>query len=264
MNVGQCSSNSVEFIQETLYINNATLTDDHSMSVAEREAGVVSDGEYMGGEKARSDFNFAKINQPVETIAHWVAATRQALSDEPMLMSYVQGRLIYGVKLAEDDQILNGTGVGGQFQGFMTHPGVQVAGAPAGADTVIDHIRRALTLARLAEYPVNAIILNPTDWAAIELVQGANGQYVYGNPNGSEPTTLWRIPVVESTAMDANNFLLGAFDMGASLWDREQATVRISEHHARYFVQNLIAILAEERITMTVYRPQAFVRGTFA
>lgn len=264
MSVGTTTSNAVEFIQETLFLNNATPTDDHGMSVATRELGVVSDDEYIGGEKARSEFSFEKISQPVETIAHWVPATRQALSDEPMLMSYVQDRLLYGVKLAEDTQILGGTGTGGQFLGFGNHPGVQNAGAPAGGITVIDHIRNALTLARTAQYIPDAIILNPVDWAAIELVAGANGQYVYGNPNGSEPTTLWRIPVVETTACPANNFLLGSFRMGASLWDREQATVRISEHHARYFVQNLIAILAEERLTMTIYRPQAFVRGTFA
>jgi HK97 family phage major capsid protein len=63
--------------------------------------------------------------------------------------------------------------------------------------------------------------------------------------------------------MQENNYLLGAFGLGAQVWDREDANIRVSEHHADYFIRNQIAILAEERLTQTIYRPEAFVKGTF-
>jgi HK97 family phage major capsid protein len=63
--------------------------------------------------------------------------------------------------------------------------------------------------------------------------------------------------------MHEGEFLTGAFGLGAQIWDREQANVRISEHHADYFTKNMLAILAEERIALTVYRPESFVKGVF-
>jgi HK97 family phage major capsid protein len=56
---------------------------------------------------------------------------------------------------------------------------------------------------------------------------------------------------------------VGAFGLGAQLWDREQANIRVSEHHADYFARNMLAILAEERLAITTYRPESFVKGVF-
>ena len=52
--------------------------------------------------------------------------------------------------------------------------------------------------------------------------------------------------------------------MGAMLlWDREDANVEISREHADFFTRNLAAILCEERLAVTVRRPEAFVYGQF-
>jgi HK97 family phage major capsid protein len=56
-------------------------------------------------------------------------------------------------------------------------------------------------------------------------------------------------------------FIVGAFRLGASVWDRQDATIEISREHANFFTQNLIAILCEERTALTVFRPLAFVSG---
>jgi len=73
---------------------------------------------------------------------------------------------------------------------------------------------------------------------------------------------LWRVPVVESTVITENQFLVGAFGLGAKIWDRQQATIRVSEHHEDFFTRNAVAILCEMRLALTVYRPSAFVLGT--
>jgi HK97 family phage major capsid protein len=72
------------------------------------------------------------------------------------------------------------------------------------------------------------------------------------------------VPVVESDSITEGYFLVGAFRLGAQIWDREGVSIRVSEHHASYFIQNLVAILAEERFALTVYRPEAFVYGAFS
>ena len=46
----------------------------------------------------------------VITIAHWIPASRQVLDDAPMLQSYINVRMTYGLKLEEEDELLNGDG----------------------------------------------------------------------------------------------------------------------------------------------------------
>jgi len=213
--------------------------------------------------KEKSNITFELKTVPVRTLAHFMVASRQVLDDANMLRSYIDNRLRYGLALEEDKQILYVTGSGGDLEGLMVNSGVQDAGDVASGDTVLDHIRKAITLARLAEYPVTAIMINPADWSNIELQKGTDGHYIWVTvPNGGEPR-LWRVPVVETTAIDAGDFLLGNFTMGAQLWDRQQSVIRVSESHEDLFVKNGVVILGEERVALTTYRPQAFVKGSF-
>ena len=255
MTVGTTDSNAIEFMCEDVFTNNAAP---QFLAAANQEP-----AKFELVAKAKSDITFELKTVPVRTLAHFMVASRQVLDDANMLRSYIDNRLRYGLALEEDKQILYGTGTGGDLEGLMVNAGVQNAGDVATGDTVLDHIRKAITLARLAEYPVTAIMINPTDWSNIELQKGDDGHYIWVTvPMGGEPR-LWRVPVVETTAIDAGTFLLGNFTMGAQLWDRQQSTIRVSESHEDLFVKNGVVILGEERIALTTYRPQAFVKGTF-
>ena len=255
MTVGTTDSNAIEFMCEDVFTNNA------EPQFAAAGNGLPDRFELVA--KAKSNITFELKTVPVRTLAHYMVASRQVLDDANMLRSYIDGRLRYGLALEEDKQILYGTGTGGDLEGLFVNAGVQDAGGIASGDTVLDHIRKAIKLARLAEYPVTAIMLNPTDWADIELEKGTDGHYIWTTvPNGGE-TRLWRVPVVETTAVDAGTFLLGNFTLGAQLWDRQQSVIRVSESHQDLFVKNGVVILGEERIALTTYRPQAFVKGVF-
>jgi HK97 family phage major capsid protein len=61
--------------------------------------------------------------------------------------------------------------------------------------------------------------------------------------------------------MADGEFLVGNFAAGAMGWDRQQTTVGIAEQHEDFYVRNMVAILAEKRIALTVFRPDAFVKG---
>lgn len=245
---GTTTSNLVEFVREKTFTSAAAV-------VAESKEGTEV-------AKPESAIEFEKAEAPVVTIAHWVPVTRQIIADAPALADYINTRLIYGLKLEEEDELLNGDGTSGHIDGLLNQAqSLNVTLDPT--DTAIDIIRKAILQARLAEYPVTGIVLNPSDWAKIELQKDEQGRYLWVTvPEGGVPR-LWRVPVVETAAMPEGYFLVGAFSLGAQLWDREQVTVRVSEHHSDFFIKNLVAILCEERIALAVYRPNAFVTGTF-
>lgn len=245
LNVQETESNAIEYVEETGFTNNAA-------PVAE------------GNLKPTSNLTFDVRTASVKTIAHWIPATRQILDDAAQLRNYIDNRLTYGLKLVEETQILYGDGTGENLQGIMTNPNIQRNDTMAAGDNKIDHLRRSMTLAYMAGYPVTGITLNPMDWEDIELMKGSDGHYLWISVTEGGQPRVFRVPVVQTTAIVENEFLLGAFGIGATLWDREDANVRISESHADFFARNMVAILAEERLALTNYRPESFVRGAFA
>lgn len=233
---------------------------------------VVSDqlaGTPHGGTKPQSSIQFDDEVASIITIAHWIAAHRQTLEDAPQLQGYVNTRLLYGLDLAVENQGLYGTGTSTTLLGIFNHPEVQNQGTRTGNDpngnpwTHIDWLRKALTKAMVAEYPVNGIMVNPLDWEAIELAKDDTGRYLWMPITDNGVRRLFGVPVVVSTAVQAGQFLTGAFGLGATLFDRQAANIRISDSHSTFFVENAIAILAELRLGLALTRPEAFVKGQF-
>lgn len=251
ISVGRTDSNAIQYVRETGFTNNAATV-----------------SETAGDAKPQSEIKFDLVTESVSTIAHWLLATRQILSDVPMLQSYIDGRLRYGLEYVEDNQILNGGGTGTDLNGLYTQATAfsqAAAGVPVMANvTRIDTLRVAILQAALAEYFPDGIVLNPVDWAMIELTKDGDGRYVIGNPQDGAQPRLWRKPVVETTAMTADKFLVGAFKMGAELFVREDASVQISTEDSDNFRKNLVTILAEERAALADYRPEAFIKGDFS
>jgi HK97 family phage major capsid protein len=179
---------------------------------------------------------------------------------------------MYGLRLQEDAQILNGSGTGENLTGILNTTGIQTYNWSSGyysatagmTDTKADALRRAATLSFLAYYEPSGVVLHPNDWEDIELTKDGNGAYVVAVSvaMGGEQK-LWRIPVVDTPAMTEGTALIGAFGTGAQIYDRESASIRISEQHADFFVRNAIVILAEQRLALAVKRPESFVKVSF-
>ena len=244
LNWGRTTSNAIEYVQELLYTNNAA-------PVAELAT------------KPESDLTFEMKSAPVATIAHWIKASKQVLADAPMLQSYINGRLMYGLKLKEEQQLLKGSGVGLNLDGIYTQATVYTnPGVTVQAETPIDRLRLAMLQVALSEFDTDGIVLNPIDWAGIELKKTTDNAYLFASPTGQVAPTLWGRPVVATQAMTAKDFLVGAFRMGAQGWDREDANIEVSTEDGQNFVQNSITIRCEERVGLTVFRPKAFVKGS--
>lgn len=249
LNVVRTSSNAVEYVRETGYTNNADV-------VAENPTGL----------KPESNITFEADSAPVATIAHWIHASRQVLRDVPMLRGYIDGRLRYGLKLKEEAQLLKGSGVGLNINGLYTQAAAYVnPGVTVQAETRIDRLRLALLQVELAEAWADGIVLSPLDWAAIELTKTDDNAYLFANPRGITTPALWGRNVVPTQAMDGGEFLVGAFGGGiaAEIHDREDVQVLVATQDDRDFVKNMVKILMEEALALTVYRPEAFAKGDF-
>jgi HK97 family phage major capsid protein len=55
---------------------------------------------------------------------------------------------------------------------------------------------------------------------------------------------------------------VGAFRPYAEVFRRSGIQITVSTEHSTYFIENKVAILAESRLTLAVYRPTAFCTVT--
>ena len=244
LTVGRTTSNSIEYVQETGFTNNAA-------PVAE------------GAQKPESSLEFTLQSTPVRTIAHWIQASKQILQDVPALQSYIDTRMRFGLEIEEETQILSGDGTGQNLLGLIPQATPYDVSRTKPGDTRIDIVRRAMTQVRLAEYRADAIVLHPSDWEEIELTKTDEGAYIWANPRGLLGPTLWGLPVIDTTAVEEGEFLVGTFQMAAMLWDREDAVVDISTEDRDNFIKNMVTIRAEERLALEVSRPEALIYGDF-
>ena len=239
---GRMDGNALEYVRETGFTNAAA-------AVAET------------AKKPQSDIQFDLVSTTAKVIAHYVKASRQILSDAPMLASYIDGRLRYGLAYKEEQQLLNGDGTGQNLLGIVPQATAFAAPFALIGATTMDTLRLAMLQAVLAEFPATGHVLNPIDWARIELTKDSEGRYIIGQPQGVASPTMWGLPVVSTQAMASGKFLTGAFRMGAQLFDRWMARVEVATENEDDFVKNLVTILAEERLALAVYRPEAFIYG---
>jgi HK97 family phage major capsid protein len=247
-------SDTIEYIQEAVWTNNAA-------PVAEATATTGT-----SGLKPESVLSFVPQTAPVRTIAHWLPVTNRMLADAPAIRGYINTRLLGGLDQAVENQILNGDGTGENLLGILNTPNVQVTGA--GSD-VLGAMWTARTLIRtngLAN--PTAVVINPTNFSQIRLARentasATLGNYLMGPPSQVGPTTVWGLPVVESLYEPAGTILVGDFDMGSEIFDREQGAIRVGWIDQQ-FVRNITTILAELRLAFCTFRPQVYCRITGA
>jgi HK97 family phage major capsid protein len=244
------TSNLVEFTRENAFTNNAGPTVSGSPQAFENVT------------KPESAITFTLVNVPVVTLAHWIPASRQVLDDSESLASHINGRLMYGLKLKEETQLLLGTGANGQLNGLYTQATAYTVASPTRTNE-IDILRDAIKQAQVAEYMPNFVVLNPVDWFDIEIrkVGTSDARYVVGDPNNMRPQNLWGLPIVVTNSITAGTFLMGS-SAAAEIKDRQQAAIEISRENDTNFVKNMVTVLAEERLALLVYRTEAFIKGS--
>ena len=242
-------ANLIDYFRVSGFTNNASV-------VPERVGSAF-------GLKPQSGLAWTVAQAPVRTIAHWEVAHRNVLADEPALQATINTELLYGLRLAEDYQILNGTGTGEDLQGVLTTPGIQTySQATVASDKSADAIRRAATRVMLAYYEPTGVVVHPYDWEEIELDKDTQGRYLYSQVAIGTQKILWRMQVVDTQDITQNTSLVWSLGLGAQMYDREVGNIRIAEQHGDFFLRNAVVILAEERLALAVRVPESFCRVT--
>jgi HK97 family phage major capsid protein len=244
-------SSMVEYARELLFTNSAAV----------QGAAASPPGDTDGQPLPESSLTFEFVQAGVKTLGHWIPASRQVLADAKMLGSYIDQRLRYGVLLEEEDQVLNGTGSGNTLNGIIAQ--ATAYNRRNTSDNRLDTLLKAFLQVTLSDYTADGVVMSHVDWTELLLLKDDQGRYLFGDPTGMRTPGVWGRPVVPSNSADIGEFLTGAFQLGAALWDREQATVRVAEQHEDFAVRGMVAIIAEERVVLTVFRPSAFVTGNF-
>lgn len=258
VSVRTTASDVVEYVEQTSHTNNAAEVAEATSSAAPTQDG--STGPLVqnagGGYKPEGAWAFARRSAAVKTIAEWVPATKRALADAGQIEGLINDELRKDIEEREDAQILNGNGSGENLTGILNWSGIQ---SQAFSSDLFQSVRKGITKAKtIGRVNPNGIVMSPADVEQVDLAQDANDRYYGLGPFAMGPRTLWGLPIVESEAIADGTALLGDFSK-AVLWDRQQTTVTMTDSHADFFIRNLVAILAEERVAFAVTRPKAFV-----
>ena len=199
-----------------------------------------------GSAKPEATLTFTPKTATLDTIAHWVQITRQALADAPYVRSLIEGKLRNGLarKVQADlVTLLNGATLQSAVNADMTKA-----------------IRIGVGLVEAQGYNPNAVLLNPADFAAIDVAAGAAA-------NGTGPdrrNTYWGLTAVAVPGLTAGVAIVGDFKEGVTLFDRGVSDVFVTDSHASLFISNILVILAEGRYLSAITDPLALAETAAA
>lgn len=210
--------------------------------------------------KPESALTFEQYNVPVETVAHFIKVSNQLMADAPAIAAYIDTRLRDGLAQRIDSQLLLGTGVAPLLSGF-SKAGNFTAFTPTAGANLVESINKAKYGRWAVGEVVDTVIVNPADWAAMEVLrEGAgSGTYLYGAP-GTAASNPFGLSVVMSPYMPAGKFLIGSLRSSSTIYQREGAVVEMGFVNDD-FTKNLITIRAEERLGLAVDRPAGIMYG---
>lgn len=249
--VGRTGSDLIEFPRVVSYTSAAE-------PVAEATTVPTSFAQAGNGLKPESSMVLEKVTAAVKTIAHWIPVTNRALSDAAQIETLINNFLDTGLEIALETEMIQGNGTGEHFLGLDNTPNITLQ---AFDTDMLVTTRKALTKVQVVgRARATAFVLNPYDWESIDLTQDAEDRFYFGGPMVLGQKRLWGQPVVESEAVFQGTFYTGDMKQ-AILWDRERATIRMSDAPYDMFLRNMKAILAELRAAFGVFRPPAIVRG---
>lgn len=229
-------------------------------SDADNAAGVSTVAE--GSPKPEGQLEWDPDSATMQVVATVIPVTNQILRVLPSIQTYIDNTLLYRVALAEEKQILNGTGTGTDLKGIYRYNsgGYQIQTQSATANDPAISLANAFAKIENANGVADGVAMNPADfWTMVsKRASGGSGTFDAGEPFTSVPQTVWGLPAVRTKSMAAGKALPGAWKMAATLFDGEIANVRIFEQHSDFAMRNQVLIRAEETVALAVLRPDWF------
>lgn len=213
------------------------------------------------GQKPESAVSFDEASAPVRKIATVIPVTEELFEDAPSMRTYLEARLGTFLQLAEENQLVGGSGVAPQLMGLLNVTGLQTQ--PRGLDNIPDAIYKAFNLIQVNSLlSPSGVIMHPFDWQDVRLMKTDTGIYIFGSPMEGDTERIFGYPVIKTTAIAENTALAGAFDTGVLILRRSGVSFAVSDQHADFFIFNKLMLRIEERLAFPILRPQAFCQIT--
>jgi hypothetical protein len=239
---GTMDGNTISYYEETTFTNAAVETAE-------------------GVAKPESTLDFTERTEPARKIPTWIPVTDEALEDNRQLRSYIEGRLMFMVRQREEQQLIVGDGTAPNISGILDRSGIQTQAK--GVDPTPDAFFKAFTKVQVTgDADPDGFVIHPNDWQDVRLLRTADGIYIFGAPNDEVAVRMWGYPGRVTTGITENTGLVGAFRTMSQVFRRSGLRVVASTEHASFFIENKVALLAETRLALAVYRPAAFCQVT--
>jgi HK97 family phage major capsid protein len=240
------TSNAIDWVRENVFTNAA----------AETAEGIRI---------PQSSITFSPGTMPVQNVTHFIKISRQLAMDNAALAAYINRRMVYGVNLRAENQLVAGNGTAPNLNGLTNAGNFTAHGYSAAALTALglsptnrfDLVGKMMGDCALADYPADVVILNTGDWWTMRLTKDGQGRYLLGDPGSAVVPSLFGRPVVASNAMTAANVWVGSLSQAATLHNREGIVVDLSDSDENNFQLGLVSIRAMRRMALTVEKPAA-------
>lgn len=217
-----------------------------------------------GSAKSEVTATFENYSAIIEKITAWIPVTDEVMSDAPTLRGYIDTRLAYMLDIREEAQVLSGNGTSPNLLGLDNVPNIQTQGAVAG--DLPATIGQAIGKVENVDGAANGVVLNPLDYWTATTKRYAT-QFDNGFGQGTAPGTAdgnitWGLPAVRTRGVATTVAYVADWQQGATIFDREQTTIKVGDQHNDYFIRNLQVVLAEKRVGVAWHRPNLFVKAT--
>lgn len=223
-----------------------------TITVSQNAIDVVTWEKIAGGaaivpEKgAKPSAEWAPTSTPtnLDNIAVYTQLTRQLIEDAAAVRSLIDTELRREVLLKEESEAA---------------AALVAATLPTadGAGDLMAAIRVGMAEVQAAGYNPTAALINPADWAALDLV-------VFGGTLAG-PTiqsTYWGLRLIASAAQPEGTVTVGDFASGVQHYTRSGVALYVTDSHADTFLSNVFTLLAERRSKTVVTRPAALCEVT--
>ena len=240
---GSTTSDVVRYVKESGYSNGADITAE-------------------GATFAQSDFDMTAPDANVKKIGTYFRISEEMLADTAQLTSYLSSRAPEKLLDVEDAHVLGGNDLGGIENSATVFAAGSLADAVDNANE-FDVIVASLNQLALANYNADTILLNPTDFHKILLLKDTQNNYLKDQVYSGLQPVFMGVKVVLNSAISAGNFLIGNFGVGTQLWVRDGINVEFFKEDGTNVRDGFVTVRVSERIALTNYLPNAFVKGDF-
>ena len=232
----------------------------------EGAAGTTAEGAL----KNQIDFDLVVNSESVKKMTAFIKVSEEMLNDIDFMQSEINNELMRELLKVVEAQVYEGDGTGNNLNGIRTVATAFAAGTFAASidnANAVDVLTVATDQIMIANQPMpNYILMHPSDVTALKMVKvsATDKRYVERLALVAGNLSLDGIPILPTTLVTQDEYLIGAFDM-AQIYDKGSVSIEIGRD-SDDFTKNLVTVLAEWRGLVIVKNNDraAFIKGVIS